>query len=140
MKLQRWSVGPRRAVMLTAAIGCLWIGALAPAADTPSKEGSAKAEVADAKAKTVKPPKFRGRLPRYYGQVVDEKQRQQIYDIQRKYHARDFALRMQLEQLRAQRDQEIEAVLTPQQKKTLQKLLAEAAQRRTARRAEAAEK
>jgi Spy/CpxP family protein refolding chaperone len=114
--------------MLTVVAGCLWIGALAPAADT-----NTTVEAGAAKAETIKPPKFRGRLPRYYGQVVDEKQRQQIYDIQRKYHARDFTLRMQLEQLRAQRDREIEAVLSPEQKEALKMLLAEAAQRRASR-------
>jgi Spy/CpxP family protein refolding chaperone len=114
--------------MLTAVAGCLWIGALAPAADTDTQ-----AEGRTAQAETLKPPKFRGRLPRYYGQVVNEKQRRQIYDIQRKYHERDFILRTQLKQLRAERDQEIEAVLSPEQKETLQKLLTEAARRRAAR-------
>ena len=66
----------------------------------------------------------------YYAKVVDEKQRQKIYDIQRKYHPQIAELQRQLEKLIAQRDSEIEAVLTPQQKAEIEKLRQEAAQRR----------
>jgi len=66
----------------------------------------------------------------YYAKVVDEKQRQKIYDIQRKYHPQIADLQKQLEKLVAQRDAEIEAVLTPQQKAEIEKLRQESAQRR----------
>jgi len=66
----------------------------------------------------------------YYAKVVDEKQRQKIYDIQRKYHPQIADLQKQLEKLIAQRDAEIEAVLTPQQKAEIEKLRQEASQRR----------
>ncbi len=73
---------------------------------------------------------FRPRLPMYYAKVVDEKQRQKIYDIQKKYHPKIAELQKQLEQLIAQRDAEIEAVLTPEQKAEIEKLRQEASQRR----------
>jgi hypothetical protein len=74
---------------------------------------------------------FRPRLPVYYARVVDEKQRQKIYDIQRKYHPQIEALQKQLEELIAKRNAEIEAVLTPQQKAEIEKLRQEAATRRS---------
>jgi len=74
---------------------------------------------------------FRPRLPMYYARVVDEKQRQKIYDIQRKYHPQIEALQKQLEELIAKRNAEIEAVLTPQQKAEIEKLRQEAATRRS---------
>lgn len=75
-------------------------------------------------------PAFHPRLPMYYAKVVDEKQRQKIYDIQRKYHPQIAELQRQLEKLIAQRDAEIEGVLTPEQKAELDKIRAEAASRR----------
>lgn len=80
--------------------------------------------------------KFRPRLPNYYAQVVTEEQRQKIYDIQRKYFTKIETLRRQLEALIAERDKEIEAVLTPEQKAKIEKLRKEAAERRAARRDE----
>lgn len=74
---------------------------------------------------------FRPRLPMYYARVVDEKQRQKIYDIQRKYHPQIEALQRQLEELIAKRNAEIEAVLTPQQKAEIEKLRQEAATKRS---------
>lgn len=73
---------------------------------------------------------FRPRLPMYYAKVVDEKQRQKIYGIQKKYHPKIAELQKQLEQLIAQRDAEIEAVLTAEQKAEIEKLRQEASQRR----------
>lgn len=82
--------------------------------------------------------KFRPRLPNYYAQVVTEEQRQKIYDIQRKYFSKIEALRRQLEALIAERDKEIEAVLTSEQKAKIEQLRKEGAERRAARRGEAA--
>ena len=96
---------------------------------TPSPAGN-QAAGANQSASAQEAAIFRPRLPMYYAKVVDEKQRQKIYDIQRKYHPQIAALQKQLEQLIAQRDAEIEAVLTPQQKAEIEKLRQEAAQRR----------
>jgi len=92
-----------------------------PVQATPSSPPSAKNDDQNV---------FRPRLPMYYAKVVDEKQRQKIYDIQRKYHPQIADLQKQLEKLIAQRDAEIEAVLTPQQKAEIEKLRQEASQRR----------
>lgn len=92
-----------------------------PVQATPSPQSSAKNDDQNT---------FRPRLPMYYAKVVDEKQRQKIYDIQRKYHPQIADLQKQLEKLIAQRDAEIEAVLTPQQKAEIEKLRQESAQRR----------
>lgn len=73
---------------------------------------------------------FHPRLPMYYGRVVTEEQRQKIYAIQRDYHPRIAALRKQLEDLLAEQNAKIEAVLSPQQKAELDKIKAEAAARR----------
>ncbi|MGB9688715.1 hypothetical protein [Thermogutta sp.] len=94
-----------------------------PAPGTQSADGTGQAK--------ENVPAFRPRLPAYYGKVVDEKQRQKIYDIQRKYHAQIAELQRQLEKLIAQRDAEIEAVLTPQQKTEIEKMQQEAAARRS---------
>jgi hypothetical protein len=79
---------------------------------------------------------FRPRLPNFYAQVVTAEQRQKIYDIQRKYFDKIEALRKQLEALIAQRDAEIEAVLTPEQKAKIEQLRKEASERRGSRQAQ----
>ncbi|MEX0718607.1 MAG: hypothetical protein WD066_18585 [Planctomycetaceae bacterium] len=102
----------------------------------------AQAEPADAPATrepAARPPRreSRGRLPNYYRQVgVSEEQRGRIYGIQSNYQERIAAIEQQLRELTEQRDKEVEAVLTAEQRTELQKLEAEAA----ARRAEAAER
>lgn len=102
-------------------------GALAFAADPPGTTGAARpAAVAPGAEAEAAPAKFRGRLPRYYGKVVVEKQRQRIYAIQRKYIERERALEAELEKLRSSRDAEVEAVLTAEQRTLLDKLLATA--------------
>jgi len=97
----------------------------APAAATQPSQSSSQSAAA-----TQETPVFRPRLPAYYARVVDEQQRKKIYEIQRKYHAQIADLQRQLEKLVAQRDAEIEAVLSPQQKAEIEKLRQEAAARR----------
>lgn len=99
---------------------------VAPAAQ-PAAQSQAPAQSAGQAGQKTE---FRPRLPMYYAKVVDEKQRQKIYEIQRKYHPQIVDLQKQLEKLIAQRDAEIEAVLTPQQKAEIEKLRQEASQRR----------
>lgn len=66
-----------------------------------------------------------GRLPNNYGRIgLSEKQRNDIYSIQAKYRDQIEALEKQLADLRAKRDAEIEAVLTPEQKQKLEELKA----------------
>ena len=87
---------------LLAAVGGLALGGEAPAKAKPSAEKKEQ-------------PKFRGRLPMYYGDVVSQKQREQIYGIQAKYADQIEQLQKQLDELKASRDAEVEAVLTPEQ-------------------------
>tara|TARA_R110002072_G_scaffold303141_1_gene495751 strand:+ start:83438 stop:83821 length:384 start_codon:yes stop_codon:yes gene_type:complete len=71
--------------------------------------------------------KPRGRLPQYYGQVgLSNKQRQQIYDVQANYKKQIDELQKQIDALKVKEDTEIVAVLTPEQKKNLDELLAAA--------------
>jgi len=78
---------------------------------------------------------FKPRLPNYYGKVgVSEKQRQKIYSLQRQYHEKIAPLEQQIAELEAKRDAEIEAVLTPAQKKLLEEYREAARKKREARR------
>ena len=69
-----------------------------------------------AKAQPPAAKKFRGRLPNYYRQVVDEKQRAAIYDIQKGYAPKIEALRAQLEAMQKELDEKVAEVLTPEQR------------------------
>lgn len=66
--------------------------------------------------------KPRGRLPAFYKDVVTPQQRDQIYAIQAKYVDQISKLQEQINQLAAQRDKEIEDLLTAEQKEQIQKL------------------
>src|SRR5262245_49232926 len=78
----------------------------------------------------VAKPKFKGRLPAHYGDIVTESQRVQIYAVQEKYAAQIDALKAQLEVLEIKRDKEVEAVLGPEQKEKLKKAQKTAAEQR----------
>ena len=109
-------------------------------AKQPSTERSAPAtltqQTPESPAETpvpeeAKPKKeFRGRLPAYYNRVVDKGQRDKIYAIQREYAPKIDALKAQLEALMTDRDKKVEAVLTPEQLKTVEKLSAAAKAKR----------
>ncbi len=71
------------------------------------------AEPAAAKKQPAAAKKFRGRLPNYYRQVVDAKQRTAIYKVQKEYAPRIEALKAQLAALMKERDEKVVAVLTP---------------------------
>ena len=76
---------------------------------TSSKKAAAKTEV-------------KGRLPRYFASIVDEKQRTEIYTIQSEYRAKIEALEKELAKLRAAELDSIEDVLTSTQKRKLTSL------------------
>jgi len=76
-----------------------------------------------------------GRLPPYYKDVVDDKQRDKIYAIQAEYADRIERLKQQLEALEAERDGRIEAVLTPQQKAKVEAARNEAKAKKAAKKA-----
>jgi hypothetical protein len=73
---------------------------------------------------------FRGRLPRYYSGIVTEGQRREIYRIQERFAEKIAEVEAQLEALKKERDEEIEAVLTAAQRKRLAKVREEALSKR----------
>ncbi len=73
-----------------------------------------------------------GRLPAYYKDVVDEAQRKKIYEIQAKYKVKIDVLAEEVKSLQSQRDKEIEALLSPEQKTKLAKVKAEADKKKAA--------
>ena len=104
----------------------------------PSTEKAATGQTAEAPAETpvaeepqaAKDKEFRGRLPAYYGRVVDEEQRKKIYAIQRDYAPRIDFLKGQLAALIAERDEKVAGVLTPEQLKKVEQLKVEAKAKR----------
>ena len=79
--------------------------------------------------------KFVRRLPNFYGQVVSDVQKDTVYDIQAAYFEPIEMLTLRLERLKAERDAQIEAVLTTEQKKKVEALNKESLARRAATRA-----
>lgn len=93
----------------------------------PAVSPAAKSK-APAARKARKPP--RGRLPAFFKDVVDNKQRDQIYAIEREYQPQIDALKAQLATLTKEREEKIAAVLTPEQQKKLEQLRQEAKAKR----------
>ena len=89
-------------------------------------QGQAPAQVEQAK-------EFRGRLPAYFSSVVDDRQRQQIYAIQRHYFGQIENLKAQLEALTEKRDGEVYAVLSLQQRAEVECLAETAKAKRDAK-------
>ncbi len=78
--------------------------------------------------------KARGRLPNYYGRVgVSEDQKEKIYAIQATHAEKIAELEKQLKELKAKRDKEVEAVLTPDQLKKVKEMEEEARKKRMER-------
>jgi Spy/CpxP family protein refolding chaperone len=73
----------------------------------------------------------RGRLPNHFGKLgITDEQRERIYGIQADYDGRIDALLAQIEELVADRDNEIDTVLTDGQRARLRELRAEARNKR----------
>jgi hypothetical protein len=72
----------------------------------------------------------RSRLPNHYAKVVTEEQRGKINAIQEQYAPQIDKLRDELDAIVDKRDAEIEKVLTPAQRKEVEKLRAESQARR----------
>ena len=101
---------------------------------------SADGEKGAVKKERAKP---QGRLPNYFSDVVDAKQREQIYAVQASYRERITALAAQMKQLQDAQQAEIDAVLKPEQLSKINARRQEAEEqrvKRTAERAKPAEK
>lgn len=78
--------------------------------------------------------RFRGRLPNYFSRVIDEEQRQKVYEIQANFNEQIDALQQQIANLTQERDKLAEEVLTPEQLAEVNKMREEARAKRAANR------
>lgn len=72
----------------------------------------------------------KGRLPPYFGDVVDDKEKQGIYDIQAAYEPKIEKLEAELEAVKAERDAKIEKLVGPAKMKKIDEAKAAAAAKR----------
>jgi hypothetical protein len=112
-----------------AAAGSSQPAASGPAAGTQTTSSTAKKSTGK-KAKREKSAKPKGRLPNYFSGVVTDEQRDKIYAIQSESEPKINELKRELEALTKARDEKINALLTPEQKKKIEDRKAEAKQAR----------
>jgi hypothetical protein len=74
--------------------------------------------------------RFARRLPNFYSQVVSNAQRNKVYEIQAAYFEPIEMLTLRIERLTAERDAQIEAVLSAEQKAKVEALVKESTERR----------
>jgi len=94
----------KKTLIVVAVLSAAWIGSGGSSLVGQEKEKKAK-----------------GRLPAYYTDIVTDQQRAAIYLIQAKYQAKVTALNEQLLEIAKQQNDEIENVLTAEQKQMLKK-------------------
>ena len=120
---------PFRIVVLatTAAVAIVLAAKTLPAVAQQGTTAKPKAAQADDRQTTTKKTstkkrtrKFHGRLPAYYAKVVDDKQRKAIYAIQKEYKPRIADLKAQLATLTKERDENILAELTAEQREKVE--------------------
>ena len=140
VKLTRFNILLKKEnIMLRMNVARMWIWttlasmAIAASAIAPTAIGQDKPE--DAKPAATSKKKSKGRLPAHYRKVVDQKQRETIYGIQKEYSAQIKDLRAQLAALIKQRNAKIAAVLSPQQQKKVEQAAAAAKAKREAAKA-----
>jgi hypothetical protein len=90
--------------------------------------GFATSDAAQKSAKKARAP----RLPNYVARVVNDEQRTEINAIQTEYGSKIQKLREELEMLLDERDAAIDKVLTPTQRKEVERMRDEAAAKRKA--------
>ena len=79
--------------------------------------------------------RFARRLPNFYSQVVSNAQRDKVYEIQAAYFEPIEMLTLRLERLTAERDAQIAALLSAEQKAKVEALAKESTERRATTRA-----
>lgn len=118
----------RRAVAGAAVLAAVLTGAAWKTGEAQSTKKNANATTAnkgatDNKEKETTKRDPARRVPRHFGKVgLTSDQKERIYRIQAKHHEKIAELQKQLDQLRAEMNSECEAVLTPEQKKLLERL------------------
>lgn len=90
-------------------------------APTPTALPAPEVPAAESAAEPVRRPIVRrGMLPLGYRDFVTNDQREQIYEIQKKYRPRMEELEKEMAALRAEMMQEIQTVLTPEQRQKIE--------------------
>jgi hypothetical protein len=118
-------------LLLAFVVPCLWQLTVDPVA-----VGQEPATKTEPKAKAE--PK--GRLPAFFSKIgIDDKQRESIYKVQKSYDAQIEKAEAELKAIKDKRDAEIHALLTKDQKKTLETLLEAAKAKATESKTKAAE-
>lgn len=110
-----------RRCLLTGTIAIFACCSMMGLAQEAAKPAAAKpaAEKTDSKADAKK-----GRLPANYGKLgLTDPQKTKIYGIQNSYDGQLDELQAKIDALKAKRDQEVEAVLTEDQRKILKNLV-----------------
>jgi hypothetical protein len=118
MSLRKFSCSVFGIAFCTVAFALLADSPYASAADQP------------AAGRVVKKIRAKGHLPNYYSEVVTEKQREEIYQIQEEYKPKIDALKAQLEALEKEKMDKISAILTAEQKKKVEEAEAAAKAKR----------
>ena len=114
--LRNWVLGPLSALLLATLV------ATTGTAQEPPRKVVTQPPDKPAASESKDRKKLRGRLPAYYGKVVSEKQRKEVYEIQSKYNEQIEKLKEQLASLTSKRDSEVEQVLTDEQRAEVAKL------------------
>jgi len=114
---------------LTLMFGLVLAGLLANQSAFAQEEPAKPAAVDSSDAPEADTKKYH-RLPPFYGDVVTEKQKEQIYAIQDRYGAEIRTLELQLLAVIKKRNAEVEMVLTAQQKTLVVRLAEEAKKQR----------
>ena len=98
----------------------------------PAQKKETDSPKASAKETKATPKKSKGRLPNHYGKLeLSPEQRDKIYKIQADYQPQIDSLKKQLDKLNKKRNTEYETILSASQKTNLEKLLTEAASKKT---------
>lgn len=105
-----------------------------PPATGNSTGGKAGAPVDPVVGKSDAPTTVRGRLPNHYGKLgITREQRDRIYRVMAGYRKQVIALQKQIMDLEQESRDEVESVLTDDQRSVLQKFVKEAEARRQKR-------
>jgi hypothetical protein len=104
------------------ALVLLFAGLCALGIAAEKKSSSSKSSSKSTRAETVKQEPTAGRLPRYFASLVDDEQREEIYQIQAKYGEKIAELEKELAELEKEQLKAMEKVLTADQRKELDAL------------------
>lgn len=112
LKLASWKLLSLGMVALLSAALSLNLAVAQPKPSAKAKPVAAEEDVES---------KVKGRLPAYYKDIVDAKQKDEIYKVQSDFNAKIDALEEQVKKLISDRDAAVEKVLSAEQKDKLKK-------------------